>query len=139
MSRPTVEELNQISGFKKEFGYSPNLVTDVYKNRRGRWNLVRIWSYHDLGTCRKYDLFITTATMKAIDDFTIFNFTPEYTDEDVEKFLEILNIDNESEKSELIVFQDEGGEELLDNLENAFGDFEDKKRRLEGKALSDLL
>ena len=30
--------------------YIPNQVMDVYKNRRGRFTNVRIWSYVDLGT-----------------------------------------------------------------------------------------
>ena len=49
MSRPTKEELQELAGFQGQFSFTPNLVTDVYKNRRGRWNMIRIWSYVDLG------------------------------------------------------------------------------------------
>jgi len=45
----------------------PNFVTDVYKNRRGKWTNVRIWRYVDLGTCRSTDCFLTDAANNVID------------------------------------------------------------------------
>ncbi len=45
----------------------PNMITDVYKNRRGKWTGVRIWRYVDLGTCRVTDCFITDRRNEPID------------------------------------------------------------------------
>ena len=39
--------------------YEPNFITDIYKNRRGKWTGIRIWRYIDLGTCRTTDCFVT--------------------------------------------------------------------------------
>lgn len=41
------------------FMHKPNMVTHVYKNRRGRYKGVKIWSYVNLGTLRVEDLFMT--------------------------------------------------------------------------------
>lgn len=35
------------------------MVYHVYKNRRGRYSKVKVWSYVDLGTCRSEDIFMT--------------------------------------------------------------------------------
>lgn len=139
MSRPSVEELNQISEFKKSFGYTPNLVTDVYKNRRGRWNMVRIWSMHDLGTCRKYDLFITTANMKSVDEFIIVDFK-SYESEELKDLEKLYNTGEVSENlyQEIIDITD-SSDTILDNLTNAFGDREDRLSRVKDKDISDLL
>lgn len=37
----------------------PNMILDVYKNRRGKWTNVRVWRNTDLGTCRSIDCFVT--------------------------------------------------------------------------------
>lgn len=139
MSRPSIEELNQISEFKKSFGYTPNLVTDVYKNRRGRWNMVRIWSMHDLGTCRKYDLFITTANMKSVDEFIIVDFK-SYESEELKNLEKLYNTGEVSENlyQEIIDITD-SSDTILDNLTNAFGDREDRLSRVKDKDISDLL
>ena len=65
----TQDELTTLSVLIQKKGIRPNQVTDVYKIRRGRYNDVRIWSYMDLGTCRKQDLFITDANFKEIEGF----------------------------------------------------------------------
>jgi len=49
-----LSKLIQMQGYKK-----PTHVTDVYKNRRGRYKNIRIWSCIDLGTCRMEDIFVT--------------------------------------------------------------------------------
>lgn len=45
----------------------PNIVIDVYKNRRGEMNNVKIWRNFDFGTCRCTDLFATDANYNVID------------------------------------------------------------------------
>lgn len=47
--------------------YEPNFITDIYKNRRGKWTGIRIWRYIDLGTCRTYDCFVTDRRNDPID------------------------------------------------------------------------
>ena len=139
MSRPSVEELNQISEFKKSFGYTPNLVTDVYKNRRGRWNMVRIGSMHDLGTCRKYDLFITTANMKSVDDFIIVDFK-SYESEELKDLEKLYNTDEISENlCQEIIDTKDYSDTIFDNLIDAFGDREDRLNKIKNKDISDLL
>lgn len=44
----------------------PNIVIDIYKNRRGRMNCIKIFRYFDYATCRCIDLFVTDANYKAI-------------------------------------------------------------------------
>lgn len=45
----------------------PNFITDIYKNRRGKWTGIRIWRYIDLGTCRTTDCFITDRKGNPVD------------------------------------------------------------------------
>lgn len=47
--------------------FEPNFITDIYKNRRGKWTGVRIWRYIDLGTCRTIDCFVTDRSNEPID------------------------------------------------------------------------
>ena len=75
MCRPTEEELNILGAISYE---TPNLVTDVYKMRRGRYTQVRIWSIQDLGTCRKEDLFVTNSRLEIVD---VFNLKQEYLED----------------------------------------------------------
>lgn len=45
----------------------PSLVVDLYKNRRGDINFVKIFRYFDYGTCRCIDLFITDTVYKGVE------------------------------------------------------------------------
>ena len=45
----------------------PNFITDIYKNRRGKWTGIRIWRNIDLGTCRTIDCFVTDRRNEPID------------------------------------------------------------------------
>lgn len=38
----------------------PNLSYHIYKNRRGKFNNIKLWCSADLGTCRINPLFMTT-------------------------------------------------------------------------------
>ena len=86
VSRPTKEELTQLGSILETIGVVPNCVHDIFKNRRGRWTCVRVWSYVDLGTLRTTDLFITTANMKPIEDFQIMDYKMEQDFSDVCEF-----------------------------------------------------
>lgn len=63
---PSEQELGKALALKLGT-YEPNFVTDVYKNRRGKWTGIRIWRYIDLGMCRTVDCFITNRRNEPID------------------------------------------------------------------------
>lgn len=57
---PSKSEVELGEAVSKKLGTRiPNLITDVYKNRRGKWSGIRIWRNADLATCRIDDCFIT--------------------------------------------------------------------------------
>ena len=95
MARPTKEELEILGTLIEKYG-QPNLVTDVYKVRSGEWTQVRIWSYIDLGTMRKVDLFITDNRLEPVENFyanphykmTNWEFSEQ---EETDRFLKTLN------------------------------------------------
>ena len=85
MARPTKEELETLEPLIVKFK-EPNVVTDVFKVRSGEWTQVRIWSYINLGTLKKEDLFITNSRLEPIDNFTAdFNYLIPKLDEEQEK------------------------------------------------------
>lgn len=81
MSRPTQEEIHCAEAIPKIWQLEPNIITDIYKNRRGKWTHCRIWSYVNLGTCRRYDLFLTDANNKPCNDFNVINFDREVSND----------------------------------------------------------
>lgn len=48
------------------YTHDPNIVIDIYKNRRGEMNSVKIFRYFDYATLRCQDLFATDASYKSI-------------------------------------------------------------------------
>ena len=46
----------------------PTHVLDVYKMRRGRYKMIRIWTRLHLGTGERKDLFITSADNQIFDE-----------------------------------------------------------------------
>lgn len=92
MARPKREELEIIQPYIDLYGKTPNIVTDIYKVRSGEFNQVRIWSYVDLGTLRKEDLFITNSRFEAVEGFVIENIVSfEENNEELKQALEFLN------------------------------------------------
>lgn len=63
---PAEQELAQALSLKLQT-VEPNFITDIYKNRRGKWTGIRIWRYIDLGTCRTIDCFVTDKRNEPID------------------------------------------------------------------------
>lgn len=57
----SAEELSAVQAIIEQRGSSkiPNMVTDIYKNRRGELTEVKVFRYFDYGTCRMEDLFMT--------------------------------------------------------------------------------
>lgn len=58
----------------------PNQVLDLYKNRRGEMNTVKIFRYFDYGTCRVYDLFCTDSSYEPYKLEGHFNYEVSKTD-----------------------------------------------------------
>ncbi len=46
----------------------PNIVIDLYKNRRGDLNYVKVFRHFDFGTCRAYDLFMTDSSYHYLEE-----------------------------------------------------------------------
>lgn len=142
MSRPAPEELKLVEGVQSRFNFTPNLIIDVFKNRRGRWTNLRIWSRNDLGTLRRQDLFVTTPDNKPIEDFQIVDFTFSKTaemveleelynegvvpDQMVEQLLTKLEIENQNSK-------------LLDAVQNAFGNEQERRKQVHEADFADFL
>ena len=92
VSRISVEEIRTLDSLIKRIGIVPNIVTDIYKLRRGRYTNVRIWSCFDLGTLRKKDLFITDGGYKEIEGFNSYQIMFENNDMKlINEVLEYLN------------------------------------------------
>ena len=86
--RLTDEEKEQIQAIWGElqkqdpikYSTMPNIVMDIYKNRRGELNCVKIFRYFDYGTCRCKDLFITDASYQGIKDIGQLKFAQRKVD-----------------------------------------------------------
>lgn len=50
----------------EDTNYRPTHVLDIYKNRRGRYKNVRVWTQLNLGTGYRHDLFLTNADNRVI-------------------------------------------------------------------------
>jgi len=69
-------EMKQIDAVLKElraqnpikYKRDPNIVIDIYKNRRGELNSVKVFRYFDYATCHAEDLFITDCSYKAVQE-----------------------------------------------------------------------
>lgn len=142
-SRPTVEELKLLEGFIQTYGVTPNFVTDFFKNRGGRWVMVRVWSVHDLGTCRKHDLFITTPDLRPIENFQVVDFIQEKTEEmyALEKEFNDGQDDNGNNDDLLTILTENplNNTELENKIEQAFGNIHEHKARIVDKSFEDLL
>lgn len=55
----------------------PNRYIDVYKNRRGKYTMLRIWQNADLGTMKFHDLFVTDAYNTLVELDTILEIEEE--------------------------------------------------------------
>lgn len=94
------EELEMLDGLIQYYGKVPNQVIDVYKVRRGRYSNVKIWSYMDLGTCRKEDLFVTDGNFNEVKEFNVVNFVYHNNYEDI---INLLNNGEVTDKTEKLV------------------------------------
>lgn len=83
------EELLKVQPICDELGLPyPTTVSDVYKNRGGRYTSIKIFRQFDKGTCRMRDLFITSEFHELIDlDYTYQEEVEYYS---MEKAKEVL-------------------------------------------------
>lgn len=114
MSRPTAEELNLVEAYCKD-GVLPNVVTDIYKMRRGRYTQVRIWSYSDLGTCRREDLFVTDGRLALVQ---VDNLKQQYEEDDwsINTNISMLNLGLDITNTEVV----ESTGEVIEKVEKTF-------------------
>lgn len=47
----------------------PNVVVDIYKNRRGKFSGIKLFRYFDYGTCRSRDIMLTTLSHTIIKNY----------------------------------------------------------------------
>lgn len=88
----SLNESKKIEGVCTTLGLPmPTHVSDIYKNRRGRYTAVRVWHYFDLGTCRMEDLFVTNVTLEPVDvpiiKYVFNEQTSQYTNEELMELL----------------------------------------------------
>jgi replicative DNA helicase len=63
------DEMKEIEILCEKAGIEvPNIVVDIYKNRRGEHAGVKLFRHFDYGTCRVRDIILTTGTYKVITD-----------------------------------------------------------------------
>lgn len=80
--RAPEEELTPVKTYCEEMHLPmPNIVIDVYKNRRGKMCDIKIFRRFDYGTCRVKDIVATTNTgYKVISDIPPLNYQFNYED-----------------------------------------------------------
>ncbi len=69
------DELQMVEIISQEKG-TPNIVIDIYKNRRGAMCNIKVFKYFDYGTCRTKDLFVTTQNYKTFELTEILQSIP---------------------------------------------------------------
>lgn len=67
---------------------TPNIVMDIYKNRRGKLTSMKIFRYFDYGTCRAEDILITDSSYKICQDIGKLIYEKRAFD-----YLDILTMD----------------------------------------------
>ena len=71
-----IQEVLTIKHYQK-----PNVVMDIYKNRRGKMCNIKIFRYFDYGTCRSTDIVATHQDYSGLGDLPILDY--DKTEEDI--------------------------------------------------------
>ena len=76
------DELLMVKEYCASLGvHLPNIVIDIYKNRRGKMCDVKIFRWFDYGTCRTQDIVVTTnSDYKVINDIPVLEYSYSYDD-----------------------------------------------------------
>ena len=103
--------------------------------------MLRIWSKNDLGTCRRYDLFCTTPTNMPIEEFQVVDFSVERTQEmeDLEEFYNNGVVTEEMIKEISNSEKLKESTSLVDSVNEAFGNQQERRARLASVSFSDLI
>ena len=70
----------------------PTHVSDIYKNRRGRYTSVRVWHNFDLGTCRMQDMFVTDHLFQPINIQIVKYLFGEEKEYDTEALMKAIKL-----------------------------------------------
>ena len=66
---------NELSAKHPEWkGVKPNMVIDLYKNRRGEISGMKIFRYFDHATCRSMDMFITDSSYNTVTGIGLLEY-----------------------------------------------------------------
>ena len=71
LRKAQAEDLQIIAAITQQKGETPSHSIDIFKNRRGKHNKVRLWIDLDLGTGYSRELFLTDSYGVPIEDITI--------------------------------------------------------------------
>ena len=70
----------------------PTHVSDIHKNRRGRYTSVRVWHNFDLGTCRMQDMFVTDHLFQPINIQIVKYLFGEEKEYDTEALMKAIKL-----------------------------------------------
>ena len=91
----TPQEANKLEPVCQKFCLPlPTHVSDIYKNRRGRYTAVRVWHTFDLGTCRMQDMFVTDQVFQPINIQIVKYLFGNEKEYDKEALLKVINKNN---------------------------------------------
>ena len=96
---------------------TPNLVYNIYKVRRGKYNKIKLWIYFDYATLRTTDLFVTTNEYEIIPivSTNLDQIIEEYSTNDFPLTFTDLGVKPE----ELPEIQENSDDDVIvENLEN---------------------
>jgi len=89
------DELNKLEPICNKMGLPlPTHVSDIYKNRRGKYTAVRVWHIFDLGTCRMQDLFVTDQMFQPINIQIVKYLFGEEKEFDTDTLVRAINVGN---------------------------------------------
>lgn len=71
----------------------PTHVSDIYKNRRGRYTNVRVWHEFDLGTCRMKDMFVTNQNFEPVNIQIVKYLLGDEKEYDLEALMKAISND----------------------------------------------
>lgn len=92
------DEIDRVKPIVEEGKFKePNLVLDIYKNRRGRVAKSKIYRYFNYGTCRAEDLFMTDPSGHRVEKYDAFIEDGAFKAVDFTSLLE-MRVDNVANK-----------------------------------------
>lgn len=87
LRRLAPEDLKMVNGLISQSGVTPTHSIDIFKNRRGKHNKVRLWIDLDLGNMNAKELFLTNEYGGLIDIQLIETFDRYAKVEDISEII----------------------------------------------------